>query len=68
MTDYNDFISVEFSYTDMFGNKANLKREVANDYCGLAEMEILIDLFRDFLCSAGFVIDPHDELKLVKKD
>ena len=30
--------------------------------------ECAAEEYINFLCSAGFVIDPHDELKLVKKD
>lgn len=62
----NDTITVSFSYTDEYNHHTELSKTVPSDYLDMSEMDILLELFTDFLSAAGFTYVRNGEIKFIK--
>lgn len=54
MKEPNGRIKTCFKYVDEFEDETEVIKEVAADYPGLSEVDIICSLFRDFLIACGF--------------
>lgn len=54
MKEPNGYISVDFTYTDEFENTTYVSKKVDSDYMGESELDIIGDLFHDFIMACGF--------------
>lgn len=64
----NDCIHVDFNYTDEFEEEARMERTVAADYLGGSPVDVLCDLFCDFLKMCGFPSAEGKRIALVEED
>jgi hypothetical protein len=53
-SEFRDNITFDCTYIDEYGDVTSLSKTVSSDYLDLSELEILCELFKDFLVSAGF--------------
>lgn len=50
----NEVISVDFTYIDDEGMSTHMCKTVESDYLGGSQLEVVGDLFKDFLLACGF--------------
>lgn len=50
----NNTVSVDFKYIDECGHHTSMQKTVLLDYLGGDELDVLGDLFKDFLLAAGW--------------
>ena len=53
-------------YTDEFNNITEMSKCVASDYLGMSKMDILLELFTDFLSAAGFTYIRDGKIEFVR--
>lgn len=64
----NKYISVDFTYTDEYEEEARMLRTVVSDYLGGSQMDVICDLFCDFLKMCGFSNAEGKRIALVEDD
>jgi hypothetical protein len=47
-------VSVDFTYVDEMGMPTHMCKTVESDYLGGSQLEVVDDLFKDFLLACGF--------------
>lgn len=50
----NEIVSVDFTYTDELGCSTRMCKTVESDYLGGSQLNVLCDLFQEFLLACGF--------------
>lgn len=64
----NGIVHVDFTYVDEYEEEARMERTVAADYLGDSQMDVLCDLFCDFLKMCGFPSAEGKRVVLVEED
>lgn len=64
----NKYIGIDFTYTDEYEEEARMVRTVASDYLGGSQLDVLCDLFCDFLKMCGFPSAEGKRVALVEED
>lgn len=65
MTERNNF-EFDFTFRDDSGYETRLCKIVPTDYLDMSQLDIMLEIYCDFLRSCGFVIGDNAELQLVK--
>ncbi|MDR2277360.1 MAG: hypothetical protein LBE23_05835 [Vagococcus sp.] len=50
----NEVVSVDFAYMDEFGSTTQMSKTVESDYLGGSQLDVVCDLFKDFVLACGF--------------
>lgn len=66
--DFNETVSVDFTYVDEFGMPTHMCKTVESDYLGGSQLEVLGDLFKDFLLAVGFSYLGNKRIKWVEDE
>ena len=59
-------VTVEMKYIDEFDTETTIKKVVSSEYMDLPAMEILHEIYKQFLFAAGFCVDISDNIILEK--
>jgi hypothetical protein len=63
-----DTVSVDFTYVDEFGMPTHMCKTVESDYLGGSQLDVLGDLFKDFLLACGFNYLASKKIEWVKDE
>jgi hypothetical protein len=66
--DYEGTVSVDFTYIDELGMPTHMCKTVESDYLGGSELDVLDDLFKDFLLACGFSYLANKRIEWVKDE
>lgn len=61
-------VTVDFTYFDEFGMPVHMCKTVESDYLGGSQLEVLDDLFKDFLLACGFSYLASKKIEWVKDE
>jgi hypothetical protein len=61
----SETVSVDFTYIDELGMPTHMCKTVESDYLGGAQLEVVGDLFKDFLLACGFSYLSNKRIKWV---
>lgn len=64
----NGRLKFRFEVLNQWGDKTVLERDVNEDYLGMGEGEIYLDVFKDFLNAAGFPMALNDKIAFVHEN
>lgn len=66
--DLIETVSVEFAYIDELGMPTHMCKTVESDYMGGSQLEVIGDLFKDFLLACGFTYLSDKRIEWVKDE
>lgn len=64
--EFLETVSVDFTYVDEAGMPTHMCKTVENDYLGGSQLEVVGDLFKEFLLACGFTYLSNKRIDWVK--
>lgn len=61
-------VTVDFTYVDEFGMPTHMCKTVDSDYLGGSQLDVIDDLFKDFLLACGFTYLHNKKIEWVKDE
>lgn len=62
------YMEIEFRFKNIYGEEHVTKRVVAEEFCGMTDLEILHDTYKNFLNNLTFPMDYNDEIVILRKN
>ncbi len=59
---------IEINYTNEYGEKFNINREVYDDFQEMSEIEFLHDSYKQFLNNFGYPVDYNERIEILGED